>query len=276
MVSANRLELLQIADAVAREKLIERDLVLEASMEAVRTAVTLARAVRQEKNLKVRQPLASLIWVLKDEDAGERLKPFLPILADEINVRDVKIIHDDRDLVDLSATANFKSLGKRVGAKMKDVAAAVMKMTPDEIRAVEAGGSFMAGEFDLTPEDIMVKRTEREGLAIQSDGVMTVALDIHLTSDLISEGMARDIVHSIQNMRKESGYEITDRILVSLNTASTELEAAVHNYKNYICRETLALELTLNGSTTDTELKTGEHTYSVTVSRTEASTVQAS
>jgi isoleucyl-tRNA synthetase len=262
--------------AFPRSDAAQRDRNLEANMENVRTAVTLARSLRQEKNLKVRQPLSSLTWVLADGTANEKLTAFLPIIAEEINVREIKIIQRDEDLVDLSATANFKALGKKVGKKMQQVAAAVAAMNADQIRAVEAGGMIKIDEFELTAEDIMIKRTEKQGLAILSDQGMSIALDIQLTPELISEGLARDVVHHIQNLRKEKDFEITDRIRVDLQTPSESLRIAIQSFKEYICRETLALDLTFNGSTTGTELRTGDHVFTVDIQRADASPTQVS
>jgi isoleucyl-tRNA synthetase len=251
----------------------KRDKNLETNMESVRTAVTLARSLRQEKNLKVRQPLSSLIWAIPDEGASERLAEFLPIIAEEINVRDVKIIQNDSELVELSATANFKSLGSKVGKKMNVVANAIKQLEINQIHAVEAGEKIKIDEFELSADDIIIKRTEKPGLAIQSDQGMTIALNTTLTPELISEGLARDIVHHVQNLRKEKGFEITDRIKLALKSDSETLRVAIQSYKDYICRETLSLELTVNKILTGTELKTGEHDFTVDVQRIDAPSV---
>ena len=233
----------------------KRDIELEEQMDKLLTIVTLARALRQERNLKVRQPLSSLTWVIPGLDREEEMAPFLQILADELNVKAVKFRHDDSDLVTLSATANFKVLGKKVGGRMKEVAAVLAKMTPAEIKTVEAGGSFRFEDFEFTAEDILIKRSECEGFALKSDGHMTVALDTHLSPELAAEGMAREVVHHIQNLRKSSGLEITDRIRVELEAETVELKDALLTHKEYICRETLAQTFELNDES-KSELKT--------------------
>jgi isoleucyl-tRNA synthetase len=191
-------------------------------------------------------------------------------------VRDVRIVQRDEDLVDLSATANFKALGKKVGKKMQQVASAVAAMSVAQIRAVEAGGSFNVDEFELTAKDILIKRTEKPGMAILSDQGMSIALDIQLTPELIAEGLARDVVHHIQNLRKEKDFEITDRIRIALQAQSESLRIAIQSFKEYICRETLALDLTFNESPTGTELKTGDHVFTIDIQRTDASPVRVS
>ena len=122
-------------------------------------------------------------------------------------------------------------------------------------------------EFEFTQEEILIKRVEKPGLAIQSDQGMTIALDINLTPELISEGLAREVVHHIQNLRKDHGFEITDRIHLSLNSTSETLKVAIQDYKEYICRETLALNLSITDNPAGTELKTGEHVFTVTLER---------
>jgi len=191
-------------------------------------------------------------------------------------VREIRIIQRDEDLVDLSATANFKSLGKKVGKKMQQVASAIAAMNADQIRSVEAGGTFEVDEFSLSAEDIMVKRTEKPGLAILSDQGVSIALDIQLTPELISEGMARDVVHHIQNLRKEKDFEITDRIRIDIHPQSESLRIALQEYKEYICRETLALDFTFNETSTGTELRAGDHVFAVDIQRADTSPARVS
>jgi isoleucyl-tRNA synthetase len=236
-------------------------------MEQVRTCVTLARALREDRKLKVRQPLAKLTWVIPEAKSRKELAPFLPIVADEINVKHVEMIEGDEQLASLSAAANFRVLGKKVGGKMKEIAEKIAKISSADLKKIESGGTITIDEFVLSSEDIQIRREEKSGLALKSDGYMTVALDTELTPELLAEGMAREIVHTIQNERKESGLEITDRISIDLSTPSAELRRAVESFEDYICRETLALNLKLNGSTQGQEFQTGGHPYSVRVVR---------
>jgi isoleucyl-tRNA synthetase len=236
-------------------------------MVKVMEAVTLARALRQERNLRVRQPLSSLVWVARGDATEDQMAPFLQIIADELNVNSVKLRHDDRDLVTRSATANFKTLGKRVGPRMPEIAKVIAALTDEQIIAIESGGTFRYEEFEFTLDDIQIRRIERPGLALKSDGYMTVALDTTLTPELEAEGMAREVVHHIQNLRKQSGFEITDRIAVVIGTASSQLEQALLAHRKYICRETLALELELKGDVTGTTLDSNGHSFAVSIRR---------
>jgi isoleucyl-tRNA synthetase len=236
-------------------------------MEQVMEAVTLARALRQERNLKVRQPLSSLVWVVPDPSTEDELAPFLQIIADELNVKTVKLRHDDRDLVTRSVTANFKSLGKRVGGKMQSVAKAVAALSDKQIQTIESGKAFQVDEFELTLDDMIIRRTERPGLALKSDGHMTVALDTEVTPELEAEGLAREVVHHIQNLRKQSGFEITDRITVEIATESKRLSEALETYRDYVCRETLAHDFEFKNVATGTTIDSNGNMMTVAIHR---------
>jgi isoleucyl-tRNA synthetase len=233
----------------------KRDADLEEQMERVMEAVTLARALRQERNLKVRQPLSSIVWVVPNMSGEADLAPFLQIIGDELNVKSVKLRRDDNDLVTRTAAANFKTLGKRVGSRMPEIAKAVAALTNEEIQKIEAGGGFNVNDVALALEDIQIRRVERAGLALKSDGHMTVALDTELTPELEAEGMAREVVHHIQNLRKQTGLDITDRIHVQLSAESAPLREALQLHEDYLRRETLATHVefkdVVNGETLD-------------------------
>ncbi|HEY3295868.1 MAG TPA: class I tRNA ligase family protein [bacterium] len=245
----------------------KRDTTLETQMDRVMEALTLARALRQERNLKVRQPLASMVWVVPDASTEEELAPFLQIIADELNVKSVKLRHDDRDLVTRSVTANFKVLGKRVGGRMQYVAKAIAALSDEQIQAIEMGGTFQFEEFDLTRDDMLIRRTERPGLALKSDGYMTVALDTEVTEELEAEGLAREVVHHIQNLRKQSGFDITDRITVELSTESPRLNDALKAYRDYVCRETLARRFEFKDVVDGVKLDSNGHSLTVSIHR---------
>ena len=225
-----------------------RDTDLEERMEQVMRAASLARAIRQEHNLKVRQPLGALHWVVPGGKTDEEaLAPFLHILGDELNVKGVTFHTDDTGLVTLSATANFRALGPRVGKKMNEVAAAIAALPEEVIARIEAGATHDLGQVVISREDIQIRRTEKPDLALKSDGFMTVALDTRLTNDLASEGFAREFVHLVQNERKAAGLELTDRIhlAVAMPQASAILADAIEVHRSYICRETLATQLSV-------------------------------
>lgn len=247
------------------ETLRDRD--LEAQMDKVMEAVTLARALRQERNLKVRQPLAAMTWVVPDESSEETLAPFLQIIADELNVKSVRLRHDDRDLVTRSAAPNLKVLGPRVGKRMPEISKAISALSDEQIQRIESGTPLRHEEFEFSQGDILVRRNEKPGLVMKSDGFMTVALDTELTDELLAEGMAREVVHHIQNLRKQSGFEITDRIAIHVVPDSAELERSLRAHEDYVRRETLALRLEYNSIASGTRLDANGHAFTVAVER---------
>lgn len=244
-----------------------RDEDLETRMDQVQKAVTLARALRQERNLKVRQPLKQMTWVIPDEAGTDGMESFLHIIADELNVRDVRIRHDDSDLVTLAASANFRTLGKRVGKRMPEVKAAIENMPQEAILQMDQGGSYKFEEFEFTREDIQIRRSERPGLALKSDGYMTVALDTELTAELESEGLAREVVHHIQNLRKRTGLEITDRIYIKLSSDSEALHEALSGHEQYIRRETLADKLEFRKSVGGETTQANGHPFTLNIEK---------
>ncbi len=201
-----------------------RDVVLEAAMARVQSVVELGRRLRADNNLKVRQPLASI------KIAGGEVAGLEELITDELNVKRVEAIADETELCDVSYKANFKTLGRKCGGKMKAVAAAIAaaKEMPREIDGVE-----------IAEEDVLVTRSPKAGLVVASVGTIVVALDTQLNAELVSEGLARELVSHIQSMRKELDFEVTDRITVKI-AAGEEIAAAVAAHMEYIKAETLA------------------------------------
>ncbi len=243
----------------------QRDRNLERQMARVQEAVSLARALREERKLKVRQPLARMTWVIPEAGAEIELAPYVWLVADEINVKEIEIRSHDADLVSLSAKANFKTLGKKVGARMKEIAAQIEQLPAADILKLDGGNSLTVGGVELSPEDVLIRREELAGYAVQSDGHMTIALDTHMTQELLAEGLAREVVHTIQTARKDAGFEITDRIVIELVTHSEALKDAVNQFSEYIRRETLATDLTVEAGHGDQ--RAGDYEYGVAVSR---------
>ena len=225
-----------------------RDLALEKRMADVMAAVELGRRLRADNDLKVRQPLAAL------KLAGGDVKGLEDLIEDELNVKAVEFIADETELCQISFKANFKTLGKKCGAKMKAVAAAIAsaKKLPTEAEGVA-----------LDPEDVIVTRSSKPGLVVASAGSIVVGLETALTPALIAEGNAREFVSHVQSMRKEADFEVTQRITVSVK-ADAEMKAALEAHLDYVKNETLATEVAiaegagevdLNGHKTAIEVK---------------------
>ena len=169
------------------------------------------------------------------------------IVMDELNVKTVEIRSNEEEVVHLSAKANFKSLGSKLGKNMKAAAAKIMELSFVDIQRLRAGESISMSldgidPFDLALEDILIQREEKEGMAVANEGDITVALDLHLDADLKREGLAREMVHVIQNLRKENGFDVSDRITITYS-GSDEVAGAVGQFQEYIQGETLCTSL---------------------------------
>ena len=225
-----------------------RDEALEASMEAVRRLASLARAAREERGLRVRQPLARMQVAVPAAARGPALDELLELLRIEVNVKAVDVVASDTELVRLRARANFRSLGKRYGKQTPAVAAAAASLTPDQLRGLERGEPATV-EVDgvaasFLPEDVVVERDVASDWLVASDGPYVAALDPRLDETLRREGLAREVVNRVQRLRKEAGYVYTDRIGLWISGDGPVLEA-VRGHARFIQGETLARQLEL-------------------------------
>ncbi|MGN0847175.1 MAG: isoleucine--tRNA ligase [Kiritimatiellia bacterium] len=205
-----------------------RDLALEREMAAVQTIVGLGRQLRVDNDLKVRQPLAKILVAGVDTKLDD-------LILDELNIKRVEYIADETALCDVSYKANFKTLGRTCGAKMKAVAAGIAAMTGFTGTATVEG-------FELTAEDVIVTRRPKAGMVVASEGAIVVGLETALTPELVSEGLAREFVSHVQAMRKEANFEVTQRIAVTAEV-DAELRAALAAHADYVKAETLTTTL---------------------------------
>ena len=234
-----------------------RDVALESRMAAAQRAVALGHNLRKQRNLKVRQPLARAVVVCAAPGFEESLAPMAPVIAEELNVKAVEFASDESRFVTLSAKANFKVLGKKLGPRMKAAAAAIAALPAADIAKLQAGegvsiqlppapggASSPSEPFTLLPEDVLVQRQENEGLTVANDGDLTVALDPKLTPELVAEGIAREFVSHVQSLRKEADLDVADRIRLSVST-DAEAAAALRAHAEFVKGETLALDLAI-------------------------------
>ncbi len=189
-----------------------RDEGLERRVEVVRAAVGLGLSLREQQKRGVRRPLGAMTVASTDPDIRAAVLAHRADLQAELNVREVQVAEDDRGLVSLSAKANFKSLGRRLGKKMKVVAAAVAALDAAAVSAFMEEGSVVLEGERLSLDDVIIAREPCEGQVVDSDGDMTVVLDMTMTPDLTTEGLAREIINRVQNLRKDAGFEVSDRI----------------------------------------------------------------
>jgi isoleucyl-tRNA synthetase len=217
------------------------DFELDRAMSAVRRLASLGRAAREEAGIKVRQPLSRMQIAAPAEVRGAAFDELLSLLAAETNVKRIERVESDADLVRLSGKANFRTLGKKYGAEVKQVAAAVAALTPEQLRQLEAGESIDAG-WRLDPEDVVVSREVISDWPVASDGPFVVAMDPALTPELRAEGLARELVSRVQRLRKDAGYEVSTRIELSIS-GDAELQQAADEWQEWIAGETLARKL---------------------------------
>ncbi|MBO7299220.1 MAG: isoleucine--tRNA ligase [Kiritimatiellae bacterium] len=251
-----------------------RDTLLEQQMALAQSAVNLGHFLRKQKDLKVRQPLSRAIVVSAKTDILDAMKPMAPVIAEELNVKAVEFASDESKFVSLSAKANFKTLGRKLGKRMKSAAAAIEGLDSAALLKLQAGEAVMLevgdgeGAVELLPEDVQVVRQEREGMTVANEGAVTIAIETTLTDDLLREGIAREFVSRVQAMRKENDYEVSQRIALTFAGDEAAI-AAVTEYQAYICAETLCTSFTI-AETAATELDLNGHSAKVTVEKANA------
>ena len=184
-----------------------------------------------------------------DEATLQALNKVADLIRSEVNVKELQIVSKEDSDIQLvkKIRPNFKVLGKKAGKQMKDLAAAIGAMTQEDIAAIEKNGGCNLLGFDLTPEDVEIITEDMPGWLVMSNGFLTIALDIELTPSLIEEGIARELINRIQNLRKASGLEITDRIDVVFQR-NASINAAVEHFSEYIASQVLANGITLADS----------------------------
>ena len=228
----------------ADETLIDKQ--LERSMYLAQQATSMILSLRKRAEKNVRQPLQKAVIPASDKETLQALLHVQDLIKSEVNVKELVITTAEDSEVRLvkKIKPNFKVLGKKVGSKMKELAAAIGKMTQDEIAQFEAAGTFRLLDIDLVAEDVDIITEDMPGWLVANNGILTIALDIELTDALVEEGIARELVNRIQNLRKTSGLEITDRITIEIERRD-EIAAAVEHCREYIASQVLATSLTL-------------------------------
>ena len=251
----------------ARENPGERDLALESAMEHIRALSTLGRAAREEAGVKVRQPLSGMMCVVPDAErvAGgtraqatpQEIEALVPLLKEELNVRDVSFLSSADELVTLEAKPNYRTLGKKFGKETPVAAQAVAALTSERLLAFERGEPLTITVGDdtrgLDPEDLAIVRRASGQLVVKEGGGYFAAIDAQVTPELRSEGLAREVVSRLQRMRKESGFAVSDRVTLWL-AGPSEVEAAVRTHRDWIAGEVLARDLEVGGEINEHDL----------------------
>jgi isoleucyl-tRNA synthetase len=227
------------------------DKALEERMELAQRASSMILALRRKVSIKVRQPLARLLIPVLDERIREQFELIKPLVLGEVNVKEVEYIHDTKGLITKKIKPNFKVLGKRYTKQMKEISNAFANFTQEEIFEIESSENYQIqlseGVVEITPLDVEITSEDMPGWLVASEGKLTLALDITITDELRREGVARELVNRIQNLRKDSSFEVTDKIRIELESRE-EIEDTLTVYKDYICNQTLASELIINNN----------------------------
>ena len=229
---------------VANMSLVNAD--LEQRMEIAQRITTVVLSLRKKEGIAVKQPLQTLMIPPVDEAQRVAIESVKQIFLQEVNVKDVKFVEGQGILVK-KVKCNFRTMGKKFGKDMKAVAAAVTDMTQVQIAELETNGKVQLGSYEILAEDVEVISEDIPGWLVGNDGNLTIALDITLTDELRAEGMARTLVNRIQNIRKKSGLEITDRIRVQIEPNAAVMKA-VEDFGDYIARQVLADEVKLEAN----------------------------
>ena len=225
---------------------------LEDKMDIAQQVVYLTRSMRAKANLKVRQPLKKIMIAVPNEKK-EAVINMKDVILDEVNIKELEVLQDDSGIVSKSAKANFKVLGPKYGKLMKSLAKLISEFGKEDIIALEKGTNVTltvdGEEAVITKADVEIISTEIEGWVVESNEGVTVAVDSELTEELIAEGYAREIVNRIQNMRKDSGLDVVDRIKVFVKSES-KISDYVNQFVDYIKTETLtdSLEFRTNNN----------------------------
>ncbi len=221
---------------------------LEARMQLAQDISSLVLSLRKRENLKVRQPLQRILVPITYPEMQRQVEQVADLILSEVNVKVIEFITDTTGMVTKKIKPNFKTLGPKYGQQMKAIAVAITAFSQHDIIQLEKDGRYplsISGQtIDLSTEDVDILSEDIPGWLVASQGKLTVALDVTLTDQLKAEGIARELVNRIQKLRKDSDFEITDRIVVELEDHDYVKGAAAH-FKTYICTEILATSLTL-------------------------------
>ena len=231
--------------------LIDKD--LEESMSFAQKASSMVLALRKKVGINVRKPLAKVLVPVLDDDVKAHIMRVRDIFLAEVNVKDIEFLHDTAGIITKKIKPNFKTLGKIYGKRMKEIAAAFGELSQEQILAVErAQGEYVlnlpGGEVVLRKGDYEISSEDMPGWLVATEGTLTLALDIVLTPELRREGTARELIHPIQNLRKESGFEVTDRIHTTIYADGGnfgEIRDSLGEYADYVAGQTLSLSLEL-------------------------------
>ena len=230
------------------------DKVLERKMENAQTISSLVLSLRAKEKIKVRQPLEKIMIPIDNQQQKEEIKAVEDLIKHEVNIKNIELLEDASDILVKQIKPNFKALGPRFGKDMKLIASAISAFSAEDIKKIEQNGNLdveiNGKNINLGLDDVEITSQDIEGWLVANEGALTVALDVTITEELRKEGIARELVNRIQNLRKDSGFEVTDRIDVQLQN-DAQVAAAIASNEDYIKSETLTEELQLMDNLND-------------------------
>lgn len=245
--TTDSVHLTQISPAIASQT----DKELETTMQLAQDLCSMVLSLRKKNSIKVRQPLQKIMVPVLDDTFGKQLKHVEALILSEVNVKEMEYLDANNSVLVKGIKPNFKLLGAKVGAQMKELAAVIQKFTAADIAIIEQEGKIEVNigqrQFELLLSDVEITSQDIPGWLVASNGRLTVALDIKINDDLRKEGIAREFINRLQNIRKDSGLEVMDRIKVWVKT-DAETMGALQDYKSYICTEILADSLEMDSN----------------------------
>jgi isoleucyl-tRNA synthetase len=223
------------------------DEALEAQMEIAQRVSSLVLGIRKKEKIRVRQPLQTIMVPTLNQTFSENILHVKDLILSEVNVKELRLLEEGSGVLVKSIKPNFKTIGPKYGKQMKAIAAMVTGFTSDDIAAVEKNGGWNGEiegtEIALDLNDFEILAQDIPGWLVSTEGNITVALDITITEELKAEGIARELVNRVQNLRKDSGLEVTDKIRLTVECAA-EIQSAIAQNEGYVCNEVLATEIT--------------------------------
>jgi isoleucyl-tRNA synthetase len=243
------------------------DFALAKSMDYAQTICSLVHSLRKNAKIKVRTPLQKILLPVLDASFADQVRTVQDIILAEVNVKQIEYIDDTSGLLVKKVKPNFAKLGKQYGPKMKEVSAVINSLTKEEISELEKAGALSKQGFDLVLEDVLISSEDIPGWSVASEGGVTVALDITITDELKREGIARDFVNRVQNLRKDMGLEVLDKIVIEVEKNGEAVSSAISQFKEYISTETQALSLELKDQVANaTEVEMDEYMLKIKIS----------
>ena len=228
---------------------------LEEKMEMAQNVSSLVHSLRRKHKIKVRQPLSRILIPIIDAKDRVHIEEMTELILAEVNIKEIEFIDDTSGVLVKRIKPNFRKLGKEYGPRMKEIAQSISALSQEEIRNFEGRQTYelstQGGPLSLSLDDVEITSEDIPGWSVASENGLTVALDIDINPELRKEGLARDLVNRVQNMRKDIGLEVQDKIRITIEKNADFVNSALVEHREYICRETQALDLVLEDHVTD-------------------------